>query len=51
MAQPSGAVWGSSAQGHFDMRTGGAGVQDTDLSISGRPALPSEPQLPYLITC
>jgi len=30
------------AQGHFDMWTGGAGIQTADLSIIGRPALPPE---------
>lgn len=28
------------AQGHFDMKTGGAGNQTTDHLISGSPALP-----------
>ncbi len=39
------------AQGHFDMRTGGARDQTADLLISGQPALPPEPQLPFLVSC
>ena len=32
------------AQGHFGMRTGGAGDQTTDLLVSGQTALPPKPQ-------
>lgn len=38
------------AQGHFSMRTGGAGDQSTDLLVSGRPTLPPEPQI-FFIVC
>ena len=33
-------------KGHIDMKTGGARNRTTDLPVSGRPALPPEPQLP-----
>ncbi len=42
---PSGLFQGS-AQGRFDMWTGGDGDRTTVPSISGRPALPPEPQTP-----
>ena len=38
------------AQGHIDTRTGGAGNRTTDLPISGRPALPPEPQPPTTVS-
>lgn len=35
------------AQGHFDTRTGGAGVRTANLEINGRAALPPEQQPPH----
>ena len=42
----SGAIWGSGAQGHFDMQLGGAGIQTSDLPITKQPPLPPELQPP-----